>query len=314
MSRTIGIGIFSIQIFNNEMNGYYDLNNIIRNKSIIDILNDYIIERNEQPLKDDLNNKIIDKIEVKEKEEDDDENIFVKGVATVGEFGYSSKYKNVITHEEKFERDKYDAELKEFYFGIKVPKNNIKRGIIVFQTISQHSIKNIFTNDFKSFIDKVYGEKYELIIGTLTTKEYLMNYLNNSRLVKVRYTKFYKPTDEVDKYNENFKTEDQFDESYEIKAKKKCSLENAKKTLIKAIESNSDTSKIINLNSFQEYDNCKVDIVNGKRIKVINLNKINEMNFTYDISDEIELNDKGNPTYDSISKIVDEYIEEFLEK
>ena len=76
-------------------------------------------------------------------------------IVSSGSYGIESKITNRRTNEVKYHRTRDDADIKQFYGMIFIPKDiddiNVQKGIFIFQSIGTYGIKTITTKQMKEF-------------------------------------------------------------------------------------------------------------------------------------------------------------------
>jgi hypothetical protein len=229
-----------------------------------------------------------------------------------GQRGYGSDLVDTKTGDIDYERKVFHAEIIPYYFLAAIPFNSDK-GIIIFQKLKNLGIKDLFFNDFYSHFSSVFGSEYVLEIDPLVPKEMLKKYLKE-RVLKIRLIKQGFPRDTFDVDLDGFPDdEDTGEVEFVVKAGRKGSLPASFLNIFyqgidKFLESsNEPVGSIIEVKNF-EYDNVKVEVQVGKKIRTVDISNPDRLNYSEDISG-IETDLQGHPKFD----IIDELGRSFLQ-
>ncbi len=316
----ISLNSYSIKLWNNKEGEYLMLDDVTKvdsNKKItlVSLFEEYLKSRKLKSTQNQEYKKVIHVEKANISKILGKGNIvkytYINGIIESGNYGYSSEFIDVVNGNTVYKRDVSHAEMLPFYFNIGI-QNSRTKGICILQNFRQYGIKTIFVDDFNNFLQIRYPN-IELRLGTLLPKEYVKNFLNEGRLLKIRCIRYDIPKDIADRYSlvDGSKESDIYDE-YVINAKRNRKISNIKNDLIGYIESKKNISKIIEIRDF-EYNKIKVEIeLNGSR-KVLDFSNFDNLNSSFDITDEIEIGKNGHPILKSIDNIAKIYLEQFLE-
>ena len=107
-----------------------------------------------------------------------------------GSYGFESEITDRISKEIKYKRTRNDADIKQFYCLVYVPKDidgiSIQKGIMLFQTIGTYGIKTITTQKMKEF----FSEKgITLETRRVSVRMFMEKIIENGSLTKVTLVK-----------------------------------------------------------------------------------------------------------------------------
>lgn len=107
-----------------------------------------------------------------------------------GSYGFESEITDRISREIKYKRTQNDADIKQFYCLVCVPKDvdgiSIQKGIMLFQTIGTYGIKTITTQKMKEFFSK---KGITLETRSVSVRTFMEKIIENGSLTKVTLVK-----------------------------------------------------------------------------------------------------------------------------
>lgn len=107
-----------------------------------------------------------------------------------GSYGLESEITDRISGKIKYKRTQDDADIKQFYCLIYVPKDadgtSIQKGIMLFQTLSTYGIKTITTQEMKEFFSK---KGITLETRSVSVRMFMEKIIENGSLTKVTLVK-----------------------------------------------------------------------------------------------------------------------------
>lgn len=107
-----------------------------------------------------------------------------------GSYGLESEITDRISGKIKYKRTRDDADIKQFYCLIYVPKDadgtSIQKGIMLFQTLSTYGIKTITTQEMKEFFSK---KGITLETRSVSVRMFMEKIIENGSLTKVTLVK-----------------------------------------------------------------------------------------------------------------------------
>mgnify|MGYP004520928557 FL=1 len=111
-------------------------------------------------------------------------------VVNSGSYGLESEITDRISGQIKYKRTRDDADIKQFYCLIYVPKDvdgtSIQKGIMLFQTLSTYGIKTITTQEMKEFFSK---KGITLETRSVSVRMFMEKIIENGSLTKVTLVK-----------------------------------------------------------------------------------------------------------------------------
>lgn len=111
-------------------------------------------------------------------------------VVNSGSYGLESEITDRISGQIKYKRTRDDADIKQFYCLIYVPKDvdgtSIQKGIMIFQTLSTYGIKTITTQEMKEFFSK---KGITLETRSVSVRMFMEKIIENGSLTRVTLVK-----------------------------------------------------------------------------------------------------------------------------
>lgn len=111
-------------------------------------------------------------------------------VVNSGSYGLESEITDRISGQIKYKRTRDDADIKQFYCLIYVPKDvdgtSIQKGIMLFQTLSTYGIKTITTQEMKEFFSK---KGITLETRSVSVRMFMEKIIENGSLTRVTLVK-----------------------------------------------------------------------------------------------------------------------------
>lgn len=241
----------------------------------------------------------------------------LRGAFKSGEYGLESEIIDTASGEVVFEKKENYADVLPFNFALGIPKGANDKAVILLQSISNYGIKTVFESSFKKYIAEVLNKPIRISLGTLIPQEYLDRILKSASFNKVRLIKYTMPDDVCDKFgiNKGVLNKDcgYLETVFNRGRSKNDGLIKALSThILSSYQKNTSLYQLVELNNY-EYDNIKIEVAFGNRIKTLSMNNLNSLNITEDITDEVHINEGGLPNNNSVQEILIERLEEYLE-
>lgn len=220
-----------------------------------------------------------------------------------GRYGYKAKIVNRVTKETTYEKNKDEAEEKQFYVAIIIPKDNAssiaKRGLLLFQEIGVYGIKTITSDYMRLYFSRHY--KLSLSITNLAPAFFLQHIFENGKIQKIRLSQYATSYDAADRlYGAGFQREERtltpFRVTRELKEKLKYVSESK-----------------YNFYHFEgiDYSDVRMVVDIGGRTRTINLHGIEDLSIEESLPDELLLAD-GTVNYDAFRDYIMELSVEYL--
>lgn len=233
---------------------------------------------------------------------------YFMGKINSGAYGIESEITDIETNEVVYKKKEKDADIKQFYFFIAIPKKNdkyeVEKGIIIFQNIGGFGIKTITMNYLKGYLNEYFDTS--IYSGNICPEIFVERLLEN-RINKLT----------VIKNNVSKDTSDNIGIGYgkqEVSYSQLIIKDSMKEKLIKFAKSNNRVFEIED----SKYDQVKVNVEDASgRVRTINLNNINKLSVIESIPKEIRL-PNGYPDQEKIlehfKKVTNEYMEKMIFK
>lgn len=308
----IGLSVYGFYVQKNlEL---LELHNVIDGASIIDIINEFVFKNRSEYDKNTIKEKVFKfacENEVlteynKEKEAIYD---YTYGEINSGSYGEETKIIDTNTNKLSHTKTPEEANVLPFKFCLAVPRCETEHGIIMFQSIGVNTVKTIFCNKLEKYFKDNFGG-YKITIGQITKYDYVNNILNKGILKSIKMIKFEIPKDRAEQLGINSGVETTYEEI--IIRNPIGFIERKKENILRFIKGQSTLNSIIQLDDF-EYNNLSFEFKVGNSSKTLNLQHIDSLKITEDITERISLL-KGHPTKSSMIPIFKETAEEYLKE
>ncbi|MCB2362257.1 hypothetical protein [Clostridium estertheticum] len=299
--NNIALVLYVIRLRGIEDRKYVNLDNV-NGKPFIDVFNEYCLSRENISCNEELEKAI----NIKSVTIDDD--IF-HGQLETGNYGYSSEIKSISTSKTTHTKTIGEADMMPLFFYACIPKNAYK-GLIAFEKFRTFGCKTVFEDDLNQFFeDNKY--KIKVTLHPILPENVAKQYLASGNICRMRLVKHTIPKDIADVYNEQYRNGEFGTFEYVINPKKNKFLP-FKKDISKFLNNSIGLKNIIEIHGM-EYDNIKVELLIGRKKRTISLNNLNNLTGDIDISDDVEFEIDGHPKYESILKIAQDIVEEYVE-
>lgn len=262
------------------------------------IINNFFDYHKERFTNDEANEKvfkttIIDKIDNKDSEK---EYYYTYAKVESGEYGVSSDIIDPITSGVVYTIKSGEAPVLPFSVLVIRPRIPTTRAFIIVQNISNYGIKTVLEKYLKQYFSK-YHSQYKIHIAPLAPKEYVKTLFEKYDINKIRFISYNVPEDDRNKMSIN----NGITCRYEEKVFHGVSLkETARLRLLSLKNYGKRVSDFGEIQGFdKDYDDIKIEFNVGKSKKTIALKNIDNLMFTDDISEKVELVN-GHPTPDSL--------------
>ena len=226
----------------------------------------------------------------------------LKGILSVGEYGYTSELHNVETDKPSYTREVPDAEMLPFYYLIKIPRGfNI--GIALFQRIGLRAIQADFSLGFSSFFELRHHElqrHLEVLLQPLMPTQIVKELLQQGRIPKIRFVKRGIPSDRIDILSMGGLHEESGELELHVKTNRGGNIQIADR-IQQFFRDNRNPGQLLELQDFP-YDTIKVELDVGGSQKTIDLGDFGKIRANYDIDDDVEIGADGHPTFESIDQ------------
>ena len=299
---TIGINIYALKAYD-EKAKRVTLNKIANNKSIIDVIREFLIEKSNKLTdnneKDELY-KIVDWKEVVQKDENGNEyQTYLYGRIKSGKYGVETEIVDKDTGIVKHTQTENEAGLKPFDLIVGLSKDSCDETIIVLQTVGGYGIKGLLQAE----ISKYFSSKYnytKILFDPIYPRHYLKKYIEKGRLKNIRLLRNRIPRDEADRYGVN---QGKKSAKQEIKISSPLGFSNAQIQKIKdCIAGRIRYDNVVEI-PYDDINDVKVEINVGGKNKTVSLKNIDRAVVSEDITDKVQCIG-GNPTKESIIPVL----------
>ena len=293
------LATYTIRIKDKIRNSYVPVNNIQNIADFIDVMKDYLSDRHANLIHQQEQRKLLRIRNFTSR------NRVFCGIIETGEYGYEAELYDINTSITTHRRRTSEAEMLPFYFLMFLPQN-ADEGILILQRFKQYGIKTIFERDINEYVNSRFNS-LELQIYPLVPSQLIEQYLNNGRILKLRFIRFSFPPDIADAYDSQSHIEDEGYTEYVISARRKGHIPIVGR-ILEIINGQRQLNELIEIREF-EYDNVKIEIdINGNR-RTIDLSDISKLRAYIDVSD-VRLGDDGHPLFESINQVAQKLLQD----
>lgn len=306
--KKIGLSVYGMSI---SKEGVEKQNlNSINQKGIINILTEYI-DMHINEYSNDRRNESLFSFTQKVKEEifDDNQKLVCRtlcGIIKTGEYGVSSELVDINTGE-IYVRTSEQADIMPFGFCIIVPAGNIDTCIVVVQTIGQFGIKFALQKKIQEIIRAIEPDLF-VSMGPVMPREYIQKYFDEGILQKISMIRYEIPEDMAERVGINYGVAATKEER--IIHKPIGFMERRKNEIKEWMKGQRASTKIIQIEDF-DYDILKFVFRLGNTEKTINLNNLDKIVITEDITEKVQTV-QGQPVFDSLKPIMIETGKSYL--
>ena len=220
-----------------------------------------------------------------------------------GTYGYNSNIVDRNTAETVLHKSRDQADEKEFFVTVIVPKNKhgyvARRGLLMFQEIGIYGVKSAT----ESRLQKYFSTQYKITLSTsnLAPDFYLEKIFNSGIIQKIRVGRYTTSDDAADRvYGAGFAREERILTPIKITSELKRSLKHI-------------SSSMHNVYSIDgiDYPEVKMEVMIGNRQRTINLHGIEELAIEEILPDELLMAD-GAIDFDAFVSTILIFADEYL--
>lgn len=179
-------------------------------------------------------------------------------------------------------------------------------GILTLQSFDKTALKTVIDTTLKIKFNQAFPD-FTLLLSRIVTKGFAKKMFNNAPVNRVRFVQRKVKKDLSDKINPNSTNVQTAEGEIEFVVKSRGDDPFGLKARIG--EYFSDQRKLDDIIEFEdiEYEQVKVEIELDGRKRTIDLERPDNLNNTYDVSDQVELNGDNHPVLASIRELAIEY-------
>lgn len=211
-----------------------------------------------------------------------------------GDYGSITPIVNTSLDDISYTKKIDDADMIPLYFGSKI-RSGYKKGVIAFQGIGTNSAKSLFQIALKEHMENNHND-FIVSLESVVPDKLIEELIENGFVQSFRFIKNTIPTDKVNFLDREISP---LDGSAEFIIKMKEKSPYFKKKLKKAVKN--DGLGFVTIKDFIP-DETKVEVKVGKKTKVINIDALKKISGRIDISDEVDLNNKGIPRFEDVDE------------
>lgn len=227
-----------------------------------------------------------------------------------GNYGSSSDIYDGKTDKLLYQKKSSDIDTRPFYLMIVFPKDNdkvtVQKGMFIFQNVGPFGVKTITTEYMRDFFAKKFG--ITLKCNTIAPDLYVKKIVRKDNIKKLVMIKNMKSTDVADNINVGYGSEVR-------ELSNLCFNDSAWNKIMGLIRHVAGSKYSVYEFENIEYDNLKVVVEIGDRIRRIDLHNIENLSIIEGIPDEIKMND-GHPNLSKLLKyfitVASEYLQEMV--
>lgn len=299
--RKIGLSVYGMSV---ALGGVekQNLNNIVDGRGLLQIFSEYI-DRHINEYINDRNKESLFTFCQKDEEEvfDDNNRLICKtlcGKIKTGEYGTSSELVNINTGD-VYNRTIDQADVMPFGFCIVIPAGEIDTCVVVLQTLGQYGIKVAFHKKIQEIIRNVNSDLF-VSMGPVMPRQYVQKYFNEGVLQKISMIRYEIPEDEAERMGVNYGVAATREER--IIHKPAGFMTRKRIEFDEWMRGQRASTEIIQIDGF-DYNNLKLVFKLGKTEKTINLDNLDKIVITEDITERVQTVD-GHPTFESLKPVM----------
>ncbi len=307
--KKIGLSVYGLSISGGGSNKQ-NLNRIVGDKGIIQIFSEYIEEHIDEYMNDRSKENLFVFCQKENREIRDDHGRLICNVlcgrVKTGEYGTSSELVDINTGD-VYNRTSDQADIMPFGFCIIIPVGDVSQGIVVMQTLGQFGIKMALHRKMHEVIQKLNSSLF-VSLGPVMPRQYVKKFFDEGILQKISMVRYEIPEDESERYGINYGVGETKEER--IIHKPIGFLTRKKMEIEEWMRGQRSSTEIIKIDDFT-YDSLKFVFKLGKTEKTINLNNLDKIVVTEDITDRVQILD-NHPIFSSLQPIMIETGKSYL--
>ncbi len=278
---------YLIRIRKKNKKEYCQLNNLPGKLKFIEILVSYLNDRKNEKW---LNSQYQSALKIENYFHIENKDV-IDGIIKAGKYGYAAELENIETGE-RFYRSVDDCEYLPFYFLIH-HKEDQNECILMLQRFGIFGVKSFFFKDLYEYL-KILNDELLLEINSIVPQSQLHQILGGS-IKKIRYIKFSIPDDIADDLDLSDHNEEEAQLEMVVKLKNNIYPDWIRRIL----NGQADYANFIEIIGI-EFDRIKLEVKLGNKYKTIDLSDLAKIRANFDITNNVEFNDDGHPTLESI--------------
>ena len=234
---------------------------------------------------------------------------YFMGKINSGAYGVESEITDIETNEVVHKKKGNEADIKQFYFFIAIPKENekyeVEKGIIIFQNIGVYGVKTITMDYLKKYLGKYFDTS--IYSGNICPEVFVERLIKDNTINKLIVVKNNISEDVSDNIGIGYGKQ-------EVSYSKLMMKDSMKEKLINFVK---NRNRIFELED-TKYDQVKVNVVDASgRIRTINLNYVDNLSVIESVPREIRMAN-GYPDQEKLlehfKKVTNEYMEKMIFK
>lgn len=234
---------------------------------------------------------------------------YFMGKINSGAYGVESEITDIETNEVVHKKKGNEADIKQFYFFIAIPKENekyeVEKGIIIFQNIGVYGVKTITMDYLKTYLGKYFDTS--IYSGNICPEVFIERLIKDNTINKLIVVKNNISEDVSDNIGIGYGKQ-------EVSYSKLMMKDSMKEKLINFVK---NRNRVFELED-NKYDQVKVNVVDASgRIRTINLNYVDNLSVIESVPREIRMAN-GYPDQEKLlehfKKVTNEYMEKMIFK
>lgn len=234
---------------------------------------------------------------------------YFMGKINSGAYGVESEITDIETNEVVHKKKENEADIKQFYFFIAIPKENekyeVEKGIIIFQNIGVYGVKTITMDYLKTYLGKYFDTS--IYSGNICPEVFVERLIKDNTINKLIVVKNNISEDVSDNIGIGYGKQ-------EVSYSKLMMKDSMKEKLINFVK---NRNRVFELED-NKYDQVKVNVVDASgRIRTINLNYVDNLSVIESVPREIRMAN-GYPDQEKLlehfKKVTNEYMEKMIFK
>lgn len=307
MANEVKLEVYTIQVRPyRDMDGFLPLDNLAGGEDFLTFFQRYIqsfdhqLEVNENQQK----TLILDSDQLRVSTADRT----ISGIIESGDYGFASKFLNIRTEQELFQRSAEDTEILPFYFLLHLPENETK-GYLMLQRFGIHGINSIFRYHLSQFLRTQFND-LKLEMQPVVSTRLFQELIREGNIKEYRLTRYNLPADVTERLGIVESRDSVMSIEVKIVAKRRQALPLNNRIRRFVNNPNAAVFDVRELTAlgFDGDHQSKIMVELGGQKRVVDLSDTGQIRPYYDIDHEVEKNETGHPVFDSIDRIAREFL------
>jgi hypothetical protein len=237
----------------------------------------------------------------------------IRGIFESGAYGFESSILNNSTQKVVHIKKKDETEVLPFYFLTYVPENS-NVGLLFLQRFGVFGVNTVFHSSFKSFFESKFQD-YIVDFNPFVSKELAEEFLSSGNIKEIVLRRMNLPTDLSDKLNMTEYHDAIQSIEIRIKSTRKKFFGGINKRVKSFLKDSNakffDIPELRNI-GFDGAHQISVVSKSSGNTRTIDLSDTGNIRPYYDVNNDVKIDSKGYPTFNSIDDVALSLLEDFI--